>query len=57
MKSLLDQIETRIQKLIESSMLIFPGQSTQKSVAIEIISELKEILQDSINSEDIPDYG
>ena len=51
MKSLLDQIESRIQKLIESSMLIFPGQSTQKSVAIEIISELKEILQDSINSE------
>ncbi len=53
MKSLLDHIESRIQKLIESSMLIFPGQSAQKSVAIEIISELKKILEDAINSEGI----
>ncbi len=55
MKSILEKIEKQLQNLIESSVQIFPWNSLQKSVAISIIHELRDVLIKAIdNNEPLP---
>lgn len=55
MKSILEKIEKQLQNLIESSIQIFPWNSLQKSVAISIIHELRDVLIKAIdNNEPLP---
>ncbi|MBE0687917.1 MAG: DUF3662 domain-containing protein [Anaerolineaceae bacterium] len=50
MKSIFEKIEKQLQNLIESSVLILPWNSLQKSVAISIIHEIRDILIQAINN-------
>lgn len=45
MKSRLDQIESRLQSLIEGSLHLFPASSRQQLLAQKLIASLKELLQ------------
>lgn len=55
MKFIFEKIERQLQNLIESSVQIFPWNSQQKSVAISIIHEMRDILLRAIdNKEPLP---
>lgn len=55
MRSILEKIEKQLQTLIESSVQILPWNSLQKSVAISIIHEMRDILIKAIdNKEPLP---
>lgn len=55
MRTLFEEIEKRLQGLIESSILIFPWNTTQKSVAIAIIHEMRDLVIKAIdNNEPLP---
>ncbi len=55
MRSILEKIEKQLQTLIESSVQILPWNSLQKSVAISIIHEMRDILIKAIdNNEPLP---
>lgn len=55
MRSILEKIERQLQNLIESSVQILPWNSLQKSVAISIIHELRDVLIKAIdNNEPLP---
>jgi len=49
MRTIFEKIEKRLQNLIESSVQILPWNSLQKSVAISIIHEMRDILIKAIN--------
>jgi hypothetical protein len=51
MKQLLEQLEKRLQTLVESTIMVFPWGQTQKSVAISLINALRVKLISSSDSE------
>jgi len=51
MKQLLEQLEKRLQTLVESTIMVFPWGQSQKSVAISLINALRLKIISSSNSE------
>lgn len=52
MRTIFEKIEKQLQNLIESSVQILPWNSLQKSVAISIIHEMRDILIKAIDNND-----
>lgn len=55
MNQLLEQLERRLQKIVESTIMVFPWGQTHKSVAISLINALRlKIISYSDTSDDLP---
>lgn len=55
MNQLLEQLERRLQKLVESTIMVFPWGQTHKSVAISLINALRlKIISYSDSVDDLP---
>ena len=55
MNQLLEQLERRLQKLVESTIMVFPWGQTHKSVAISLINALRlKLISFSDSNDDLP---